>query len=66
MKIIDVPVFNEDGSVKFTQVLTAAEAQVLLQFALNFLASTGLSVKVMVDRAKQDEQQNGTPDITIN
>ncbi len=38
---IDVPVFNEDGSVKFTQHLSPEEAQHILQFALNFLVTTG-------------------------
>lgn len=64
MKIIDVPVFNEDGTVKFTQVLTAQEAQVLLQFALNFLASTGLSVRMMVEHSAK-EGDDIIPDITV-
>ena len=64
MKIIDVPILNEDGSIKFTQVVTAQEAQVLLQFALNFLASTGLTVKMMMDHSKEDDSLRGV-DITV-
>jgi len=64
MKIIDVPILNEDGSIKFTQVVTAQEAQVLLQFALNFLASTGLTVKMMMDHSKEDDSLHGV-DITV-
>jgi hypothetical protein len=63
MKIIDVPVFNEDGTVKFTQVITASEAQVLLQFALNFLAATGMSVRMMVDHNEKEGDE--IPDITV-
>ncbi len=40
---IDVPVLNEDGSLKFTQTLDAAQTQMLLQFALNFLTAAGLT-----------------------
>jgi hypothetical protein len=65
MKIIDVPVFNDDGSVKFTQVVTAEEVQVLLQFAINFLASTGMSVKMLVQKFNEPDQE-GNPDITLN
>jgi hypothetical protein len=44
MQIIDIPVFNEDGSVQFTQKLSADEAKELLTFAINFLANTGYQV----------------------
>jgi hypothetical protein len=42
MKIIEVPIFNEDGSIQIMQKVSPEEAQTLLQFALNFLATTGL------------------------
>ncbi len=48
MKVIEVPVFNDDGSVKLTQLLSPEEAKTLLQFALNFLAATGLSASLAV------------------
>lgn len=44
MILKEVPVFNEDGSIEFTQVITEAEAQILLQFALNFLTARGMAV----------------------
>ena len=43
MKIIDVPIYNEDGSVQFTQSVRPEEAQALLQFAINFLAQMGMN-----------------------
>lgn len=43
MKIISVPIYNEDGSVQFTQQVSAEEAQALLQFAINFLAASGMA-----------------------
>ncbi len=53
MKILEVPIFNDDGSIKFTQYVSPEEAQHLLQFAINFLAATGMNVKMMI--AKGDE-----------
>ena len=44
MKILDVPIYNDDGSIKFTQQVSPQEAQALLQFAINFMAATGLNV----------------------
>ena len=57
MKVIEVPVFNDDGSVKVTHVLSAEEAQTLLQFALNFLTATGLNTTIMVAN-KEDQEEN--------
>ena len=45
MQIIDVPVYNEDGSVQFTQKVSPEEAQHLLAFALNFLAGAGWAMQ---------------------
>jgi hypothetical protein len=64
MKVIDVPVFNEDGSVRFTQVITAQEAQALLQFAINFLASTGMSVSMLVKKTAEANETEHV-DITV-
>ena len=41
MKIIEVPVFNEDGSVQTVNKYTPEETQYLLQFAVNYLMSMG-------------------------
>jgi hypothetical protein len=54
MKILDVPVYNDDGSIKFTQQVSPKEAQALLQFAINFMAATGLNV-TMNDKHTQQE-----------
>jgi hypothetical protein len=54
MKILDVPVYNDDGSIKFTQQVSPQEAQALLQFAINFMAATGLNV-TMNDKHSQQE-----------
>lgn len=56
MKILEVPIFNEDGSVKFTQYVSPEEAQHLLQFAINFLAATGMNVKMMIANSTADPE----------
>jgi hypothetical protein len=40
---IEIPVFNEDGSVKFNAELSSEEAQAVLQFGLNFAIASGLA-----------------------
>jgi hypothetical protein len=52
MQIIDVPVYNDDGSVQFTQKVSPEEAQHLLTFAINFLASAGWALQ----KAKAEQQ----------
>lgn len=42
MQIIDVPVFNEDGSVQFTQKVSPEQSRELLTFALNFFMANGM------------------------
>lgn len=56
MKVIEVPVFNDDGSVKLTQLLSPEEAQSLLQFALNFLTASGMMATYAVAKPKDDTQ----------
>lgn len=65
MKIIEVPVINADGSLKFTQVITAEEAQILLQFSLNFLVQTGMSVRMMMEQSKKLDDEGIAPDIQL-
>lgn len=55
MKIIEVPVFNEDGSIKFTSVVSPEESQALLQFALNFLAGAGLAARARIQQAEDEK-----------
>lgn len=57
MKILDVPVYNEDGSIKFTQQVSPNEAQALLQFAINFMAATGLSAHQMMGKSAESAQE---------
>ena len=56
MKVIEVPVFNDDGSVKLTQLLSPEEAQSLLQFAINFLTASGMLTAFAVSSKKEDPQ----------
>ena len=56
MKVIEVPVFNDDGSVKLTQLLSPGEAQSLLQFAINFLTASGMITAFAVSAKKEDPQ----------
>jgi hypothetical protein len=55
---IEVPVFNEDGSVQFTANLTEAQAQVLLQFAMNLAMATGIAVHLGVTGPEIDDMGN--------
>lgn len=57
MKIIDVPVFNSDGSLQYHQTLTAQEVQVLLQFALNFLVAAGISTQQLMKQVEEAEEK---------
>lgn len=53
MKIIDVPVFEEDGSIKFTQSISPEEAKALLTFSLNFLTAQGMNVFNSIDDTEE-------------
>lgn len=53
MQIVDVPVFNTDGSLQYHQTLSAKEVQVLLQFALNFLVAAGISTQALMEKVEQ-------------
>jgi hypothetical protein len=55
MKILEVPVYNEDGSIKFTQQVSPEEAQHLLQFAINFLTAAGMAGAINL-ASKKDPQ----------
>ena len=44
MKVIEVPVINEDGSCTAVCSYTAEEVQILLQFAANFMMGIGNQV----------------------
>jgi len=54
MKIVEVPVFNEDKSIKFTVLVTPEESQALLQFAVNFLAGAGLAAHIKFTQAEDE------------
>ena len=58
MKIIDVPVYNNEGSVQFTAQVTPEQAQTLLQFAYNFLVASGLTKQFGIVRANNDEDDS--------
>lgn len=57
MKIIEVPVFDEEGGIKFTQYVSPDEAQALLQFAINFLVATGMNVRMLMRKEGDGETQ---------
>ena len=56
MKIIEVPIFNEDGTVKVTTLLSPEEAQHILQFAINFLMSAGMAANYAIQHTDDNEQ----------
>lgn len=57
MRIIEVPVFNEDGSVRLVQEMNPEEAQHILQFAMNFLIANGLAVNYAVQGVEETEEE---------
>ena len=62
MKIVEVPVFNDDGSIKFTAQVNPEQAQALLQFAYNFLVATGMTVRTLI--SNQNKESLEPPDIS--
>lgn len=58
MKVIEVPIFNDDGSVRVVQVLSAEEVQTILEFACNFLMTAGLAGHfAVINRRNAEEEQ---------
>ena len=56
MQVIEVPVFNEDGSVQTVNKYTPEETKYLLQFAVNFMMTLG-SQKALEDLIKPHDEQ---------
>ncbi len=54
MKIIEVPIFNEDGSLQFTQYVSPEEAQRLLSFAINFMMAIGNNATIVMPEQEED------------
>jgi len=48
VKFIEVPKYNDDGSVEALVSVPPEEAQMLLQFAINFMASVGRNTMISV------------------
>lgn len=59
MKLIDVPVYNDDGTVKFTVSVDAPQSKALLEFALNFLVTSGFVLQA--DTMQTAKKADGTP-----
>ena len=49
-----MPIFNDDGSVKLTQLVSPEEAKALLQFAINFHLAVGNSAILSFDGGQQE------------
>jgi hypothetical protein len=47
--VVDVPVRNEDGSIKFNVTMDDKQIQSILQFGLNFLVATGMAASYNID-----------------
>lgn len=63
MKIIEVPIYNEDGSVQVTQLISPEEAQGLLQLAVNILMASGMMAATK--KTTQDPQQQLEIPLTV-
>lgn len=59
----EVPVFNDDGSVRVQVVIGPEEAAHLLQFAINFLVSTGMAAQYAVAQVRSKEDAEDQPDL---
>jgi hypothetical protein len=55
--ILDVPIKNQDGSLAMTLTLDGPQTQALLQFAINFLASSGLAAAYGIPPPSQPTMQ---------
>lgn len=60
MKLIDVPIYNEQNELQFTVSLTSEEAQYLLQFALNFKLAMAATMGMSVVGARPEEEADTT------
>jgi len=60
MRILEVPLIDKDDNITAIVQLKMEEAQTLLQFALNFLASSGLAVNYAI-KDKIDEEADDRP-----
>ena len=60
MKITEVPVYNEDGTVKLTVVLGENELQTLLQFGMNMAVAMGIAGSMGIDI--DDDMEEGVYD----
>lgn len=47
--IVDVPILNEDGTIKLTVTLDDRQLKAVLQFGLNFLVAAGLAASYGVE-----------------
>lgn len=56
MKVLDILVENENGSIEVRTEFSAKELQTLLQFAVNMSASIGLGVE-KTHRAQMEADQ---------
>lgn len=60
MKVTEVPVYNEDGTVKLTVVLGENELQTLLQFGMNMAVAMGIAGSMGIDI--DDDMEEGVYD----
>ena len=61
--ILEVPIINQDGSIRVVMTLTPEQTHTILQFGLNFLASTGLAASYGIQVPDEGEFQ---PDLPFN
>lgn len=63
---LEVPIINEDGSVKFTQTVDEKQVQILLQFALNFLVATGMAAAYGFSQGEDPAQSLAQMDLPFS
>lgn len=62
VQVIEVPTFGEDGSITVVNKINPQEAQLLLQFAINFLISAGVTLQEVSEQAEQEQNNPGLND----
>lgn len=65
MKVLEIPVINDDGSLKYTAELTRNEVISLLQLGINVSASIGLGA-VEKEKQRRNAAQAEAPKQELN
>lgn len=63
---IEVPVFNDDGSLSFTASLSENEVKTILQFGLNMAVAMGIASQMGILTPNGDGDEDFPEDMQLN